>query len=287
VSTLTRREREVAELVARGLTNREIATRLFISERTAESHVEQIRGKLGFHTRSQIAAWVTENGIGGDSSPRVPSASAPAATVTRRARRAIWRIWVFAAGTAVVILTIAFAADRLTSGAGTQQPAITNVAGTGEGAFSVDGGLAKATPIVHPLALAVGPDGTVYIAEGNRVRLVGRDGRIATLAGTGEAGEGGDHGPARLAQLNSPQGLAVDSEGDVYIADTRNHRIRRVAPDGTITTVAGTGKAGFAGDDGKAVEAQLNLPVGVAVGYGDSIWTVSYTHLTLPTICSV
>lgn len=272
MSTLTRREREVAELVARGLTNREIATRLFISERTAESHVEQIRGKLGFHTRAQIAAWVTANGIGGDSSASLPLTSAPAPATKPRTRSATWTISGVAAVSVVVIVALVFAADRLMSGAGPQQLAVTNVAGTGQLAFSSDGGVATATPIVHPLALALGPDGTVYIAEGNRVRQIRRDGRIATLAGTGEAGDRGDHGLARLAQLNSPQGLAVDSAGDVYIADTRNHRIRRVAPDGIIATVAGTGKAGFAGDDGKAIEAQLNLPVGVAVGFGDDLW---------------
>jgi DNA-binding beta-propeller fold protein YncE len=113
---------------------------------------------------------------------------------------------------------------------------------------------------VRPLALAVGPAGEIYIAEGNRIRVVKKDGRITTLAGTGAAGNGGDGGPAVQAQLNMPQGLAVDSAGNVYIADTLNNRVRRVDVNGTITTVAGSG------------EARLNLPTGLAIGLGDSLF---------------
>jgi DNA-binding beta-propeller fold protein YncE len=121
------------------------------------------------------------------------------------------------------------------------------------------------------VAVAVGPQGQVCIAEGNRVREVLPDGRITTLAGTGEADYGGDGGPADQAQLNTPQGLAIDSSGRVYIADTLSHRVRRVDLDRTIRTVAGIGDAGYSGDGKPAVEARLSFPTGLAIGFGDSV----------------
>jgi sugar lactone lactonase YvrE len=126
--------------------------------------------------------------------------------------------------------------------------------------------------LVRPLALAIVPAGEIYIAEGNRIREVKKDGRITTFAGTGTVGSGGDGGPATQAQLNMPQGLAVDSAGNVYIADTLNNRIRRVDVAGTITTVAGTGEAGYSGDGKPAREVRLNLPTGLAIGFGDTLF---------------
>jgi sugar lactone lactonase YvrE len=146
------------------------------------------------------------------------------------------------------------------------------VAGTGERAFSGDGRPASASALVRPLALGVGPAGEIYIAEGNRIREVKKDGLIYTFAGTGTAGYSGDRGPAAQAQLNTPQGLAVDSAGNVYIADTLNNRVRRVDADGTITTVAGTGAAGYTGDGKPGPDAQLNLPTGLAIGFSDALF---------------
>jgi sugar lactone lactonase YvrE len=151
-------------------------------------------------------------------------------------------------------------------------PATVTVAGTGVRAFSGDGGQASASALVRPLALAIGPAGEIYIAEGNRVREVRKDGRISTFAGTGAAGYGGG-GPAAQAQLNTPQGLVVDSTGNVYIADTLNNRVRRVDfVDGTIATVAGAGDAGYAGDGKPGREAKLNLPTGLAIGLSDRLF---------------
>ncbi|MER7225901.1 hypothetical protein ABT370_22280, partial [Streptomyces rubradiris] len=115
-----------------------------------------------------------------------------------------------------------------------------------------------------PYGVVVGGEGELYIAEyGNhRVRKVAADGTISTVAGTGTAGFGGDGGPAASAQLNNPLGVAVDSAGALYIAEYGNHRVRKVALDGTISTVAGTGTAGFGGDGGPAASAQLNNPLG-------------------------
>ena len=274
--TLTRREREVANLVAEGLTNREIATRLFISERTAESHVEQIRGKLGFNSRTQIAAWVAAGRPGGGG-PVSSAAAVGGAEPRGRGRgrpRVPGRVG-FAAGVglagALLLAGLVFANNGLWAPTPAEQR-ITTVAGTGERAFSVDGGQASGSALVRPLALAFGPAGEIYIAEGNRIREVRIDGRIATFAGTGTAGYGGDGGRAAQAQLNTPQGIAVDSLGNVYIADTLNNRVRRVATDGTITTVAGTGEAGFSGDGKPGRDAKLNLPTGLAIGFSDTIF---------------
>jgi DNA-binding CsgD family transcriptional regulator/sugar lactone lactonase YvrE len=259
--SLTRREREVAILVAEGLTNREIATRLFISERTAESHVEQIRGKLGFRSRVQIANWVAAGLPGnGGPTPSVPAGAVAEPPAPSRARpRLPVRFAVATSAVAALLIGLALAYAWL-SAPSVSGPAAVTVAGTGERAFSSDGGQASASALVRPLALAIGPAGEIYIAEGNRVREVNRDGRISTFAGTGTAGNAGDGGPAAQAQLNMPQGLAVDSAGNVYIADTLNNRVRRVDVDGTITTVAGAG------------EPTLNLPTGLAIGFSDTLF---------------
>ena len=273
---LTRREREVADLVAQGLTNREIAGRLFISERTAESHVEQIRGKLGFRSRAQIAAWVVANSAAGDAGPAAaqaaPTATPPRGQVGPRVSRPLAIGAGIAAAVVAVLLGATLVLSWLSAMATGGQPHISTVAGTGLPAFSPDGGRAVDTSLVRPLALAIGPRGEIYIAEGNRVRQVRQDGRIATFAGTGAAGFGGDGGPATLAELDMPQGLAADSAGNIYIADTLNHRVRRVAGDGTITTLAGVGEAGYSGDGGPASRARLHLPIGLAVGFGDSLF---------------
>jgi DNA-binding CsgD family transcriptional regulator/sugar lactone lactonase YvrE len=272
--SLTRREQEVAILVAQGLTNREIATRLFISERTAESHVEQIRGKLGFHSRVQIANWVA--GLSGDGGPAADEPAAAHAEPSARGRFPVHLsrpVAIIGAGViaAVVLGGVALAYSRLStpSSAG---PRLVTVAGTGVRAFSADGRQATAAALVRPLALAIGPAGELYIAEGNRIREVTKDGRITTFAGTGAAGSDGDGGPAAQAQLNIPQGLALDSVGNVYIADTLNNRVRRVSADRIITTIAGTGEAGYAGDGRPGSEAKLNFPTGLAVGYGDTLY---------------
>jgi len=275
---LTRREREVASLVAKGLTNREIASRLFISERTAESHVEQLRGKLGFHSRSQVAAWVAAQGLTTDvgaapaevpirSAIETPSTAAHPAQARRRGYIAVLGVALIA----VLLTGLALANGWLATTPPRGQKIVT-VAGTGLRAFSPDGGLAASAALVRPVAVATGPRGEIYIAEGNRVREVDPDGRITTLAGTGDAGHDGDGGPGAQARLTTPQGLAVDSAGRVYIADTLGNRVRRVDADGTIRTVAGTGDAGNAGDGKPAIDAKLNLPTGVAIGFGDSVF---------------
>ena len=99
-----------------------------------------------------------------------------------------------------------------------------------------------------------------------RIRKVAPNGTITTVAGSGECcGFSGDGGPAIAAQLSGPRNVAVDASGNLYIGDMINERIRKVAPDGTITTVAGTGERGFGGDGGPATAARMNHPQGLAV----------------------
>jgi YD repeat-containing protein len=136
------------------------------------------------------------------------------------------------------------------------------------GGFSGDDGPADEAKVSRPHGVLVTDDGVVYIADtgNNRIRRIGPDGIITTVAGNGFSGFGGDGGPATAARLRAPQDVAVGRDGSLYISDTGNHRIRRVGPEGIITTVAGTGVFGSGGDGGPAVAAQLGTPGGVAIG---------------------
>jgi sugar lactone lactonase YvrE len=143
---------------------------------------------------------------------------------------------------------------------------ITTIAGTGVAGFGGDGGPATAAQLSSPFGVALDAVGDVLIADANnhRVRKVDTTGMITTVAGTGVAAFGGDGGPATAAQLNLPRGLGVDPMGNVVIADSNNNRVRRVDASGMITTVAGTGVAGFGGDGGPATSAQLSFPRSIA-----------------------
>lgn len=358
---LTRREREVAALVAEGLTNREIAERLFISERTADGHLEHIREKLGIRSRSQIAAWVVEQSLA-----PVPAAAASRpgqtglvapwqrllalctflvlaisvagyAALTRSAAPAPRTSTIFAGipgragssgdfGPATsaqlrrpvdvavapdgslyiadreaatvrrvdperVIQTVAggrrtpFSEGAIGSTVDVGAPTGVVVAHDGTVFFSSDLGLIRLDPdqTVHrliaagepagglrsPAGLAIGPDDSLYIADraANVVFKRSSGGAIAPYAGTGEAGFSGDAGPARGARLQSPTAVAVDTAGNLFVADTANNRIRRVdAVSGAISTVAGNNDIyGYGGDGGAPTSARLGLPEGVAV----------------------
>jgi DNA-binding CsgD family transcriptional regulator/sugar lactone lactonase YvrE len=380
---LSRREMEIARLVADGLTNRDIAARLFISERTVDGHLEHVREKLAVNTRAQIATWVTRRGTSEATNLLVQAASTPS---LHRARTSAGRLWLAAAVVVVVavtgvllwvrqpagptITTIAgappapatfprgsYAGENVSATAallslpsdvavardgtiyiadfGNQlirrvdpSGAIVTVAGFmpakdalvaplvdggyGPGAdigfassIAVDGGgdvylltIRDGTLEVWMLSpthfmslvkqlgpsdvafsdywappvggLAVGNDGTLYIADraGNRVLRYSTDRRLSVFAGTGEAGDSGDGAAATDAKLHSPVGVAVDDQrGFVYIADSGNNRILRVDKRGVITRVAGTGGFyGDAGDGGPARLAHLSFPFGVAIG---------------------
>jgi sugar lactone lactonase YvrE len=149
---------------------------------------------------------------------------------------------------------------------------ITTYAGRGSG----DGGPASAAQLRYPWGVAVDPAGNLYIAEhdDNRIRKVTPGGTISTHAGSGTRGFSGDGGPATAAQLDAPLGVALDSAGNLYVADSVNGRIRKVTPASTISTFAG-GSSGFLGDGGPATAARLG-PVGVAFDSGGNLYVADW-----------
>jgi trimeric autotransporter adhesin len=144
---------------------------------------------------------------------------------------------------------------------------ITTIAGDGLFGYSGDGGPAASAELGSPVGVALDASGNLYIADaGNyRIRKVSAAGIITTVAGNGSNNYSGDGGAAANAQLSEPEGVAVDAAGNVYIADTANQRVRKVASGGVITTVAGTGSAGYSGDGGPAISAELYHPTGIAM----------------------
>jgi sugar lactone lactonase YvrE len=147
---------------------------------------------------------------------------------------------------------------------------ITTIAGTGASGYTGDGGPAILATFNQPWGLTYGSKGDLFIADlGNcAVRFVNTSGIINTYAGDGTCGFGGDGGPATLANLNFPRGTVFDSSGNLYIADTANHRVRKVDTFGKITTFAGNGKPGFSGDGGKATLAKIGNPRGLVFRSG-------------------
>jgi sugar lactone lactonase YvrE len=133
--------------------------------------------------------------------------------------------------------------------------------------YGGDGGPATDASLNHPLSFTTDSFGNLYIADtyNQRIRKVDTAGTITTVAGDGIAGFRGDGGKATSAELNLPQDVAVDATGTVYLSDHRNNRIRKVTAGGIISTVAGTGTAGFSGDGGPAVDAKLNGPMKIAL----------------------
>lgn len=151
---------------------------------------------------------------------------------------------------------------------------ITTLAGTGTAGFRGDGGPASAAQLNLPYGVAVDLAGYVYVADlgNNRVRRISPDGIITTFAGTGQKGTSPDGGAATDAALLSPRNVAVDAAGDLFISEFEGHRIRKVTPDGHISTAAGTGVSGFSGDGGPATLAQLGFPAGLAVDRAGALY---------------
>lgn len=369
---LSPREREVADLVAEGMTNREIAKRLFISERTVDGHLEHVREKLDVNTRAQIATWVVRQEAPSTVATPAEPIRLPALARPLMVRPQIWVatalvLAVLAAGVGLLRLTappgptiktvagvtslnsypgggysgdtapathaqLSRPSDVVVASVGTIYVAdygngvvraispagtITSYTGDTNMRLATEGDIAGDVSLGYPSNLAVGPegnvymltdlegslevwmvspinvisrvvslgpatttdfvrtplgglvvakDGTLYIADRahNRVwKFAG--GRKSVFAGTGERGFSGDGGAAEAAKLYWPIGLALDLQGNLYIADTENNRIRKVDTHGTITTVVGDGNPGDTGDGGPAAKARLSLPYGVAV----------------------
>ena len=153
---------------------------------------------------------------------------------------------------------------------------IMTVAGSGSAGYSGDKGAATSAKLTIPDSVAVDSSGNIYIADtGNNVirEASASSGDIATIAGNGTSGYSGDNGAATSAKLSIPNGVAVDSSGNTYVADTGNNVIREiVASSSEIKTVAGTGTSGYSGDNGKSTSAKLNSPYGVALDSSGDIY---------------
>ncbi len=168
----------------------------------------------------------------------------------------------------------------------TDPPTITTVAGGADSGDSGDGGTATDAQLNDPHGVAVDSNGNIYIADtrNHRVRKVDVSADPPTInafAGTGTGGFSGDGMAATSAQLNWPADVAVDSDGNVYIADRDNHRIRKVdvsADPPTIDTIAGTGANGFSGDGGPAPSAQLFRPHGVALASDGTVYIADWSN---------
>ena len=150
---------------------------------------------------------------------------------------------------------------------------ISTLAGTGTAGFGGDGGDPTQALLREPFGVSVGPDGRVYIADSgnNRIRVITVDGAIETIAGVTQSGFSGDGGPAGGARLANPSGVAVGRSGELYVADTWNHRIRKIES-GVITTVGGTGQFGYGGDGGPALAAALRYPRSVTVDAAGNVY---------------
>lgn len=152
---------------------------------------------------------------------------------------------------------------------------ITTYAGTGINGYTGDGGLAVAARLRNPEGVELAANGDLYIADtANHAirRVAAATGVISTIAGTGTFGYTGDGGAATAASLNGPESVTVAASGELYVADRGNHVIRRFPVGGTISTIAGTGTAGYSGDGGAATAARLNAPAGIAVDSSGAIY---------------
>ena len=152
---------------------------------------------------------------------------------------------------------------------------ITTFAGNGLPTYGGDGSAAASASIRNPYGLAFNSNGDLFIADqyNHRIRKINMtNGTISTYAGDGTMSFAGDGAPATSASLQFPAGITFNAAGELFIADLSNHRIRKVATNGTITTVAGTGVIGASGDTGDALSAQLSSPTGVAIGAGNKLY---------------
>jgi len=151
---------------------------------------------------------------------------------------------------------------------------INTVAGTNGYGFSGDGNPATNTSLWYPYNLAFDAGGNFYIADSDnlRIRKVNASGTLITVAGNGGKGYAGNNGPATNASLYFPSGVAVDTAGNLYIADDENYRVRKVGANGVITTLAGTGSGAYSGDNGAATNAAVNYPQGVACDAAGNVY---------------
>jgi sugar lactone lactonase YvrE len=155
---------------------------------------------------------------------------------------------------------------------------ISTFVGTGTAGYSGDGGTATIAKLGGPIGIDFDGAGNLYIADAdnNCIRMVNTLGIISTIAGTGTAGFGGDGGQATAATLYSPFDVTFDATGNLYIADSQNNRIRIVNTMGIISTIAGNGTVGYSGDEGQAINAELDKPIGVICDGAGNLYIADY-----------
>lgn len=155
---------------------------------------------------------------------------------------------------------------------------VTARAGNGNAAFGGDNGPASNAALAGPYEVTFDTNGNLFIADtfNHRIRKVNSDGLITTVAGSGTSGFSGDGGPAQSARLDGPQGVAVDRNGNLFIADSGNSRIRKVDTSGTITTIAGNGQCCGTGDNGPASSARIGFPYGIAVDATGNLYVAEF-----------
>src|SRR3712207_702836 len=206
----------------------------------------------------------------------------------RRRRRLVWEA--LRLGLVVTFIVLALGAcGSAAKDTAEKAPTLKTVAGDGQLVELGDGGPAKSAGFCGTSDVALDAEGNMYISDGgiyctgpggHTVRKVDKDGIITTVAGTGVfGGYSGDGGLATKAQLNLPIAVAVDREGNLYISDEENYRIRKVDKDGIITTIAGTGEGGYSGDGGPATSAQLTDPGGIAFDARGNLYMADYTSV--------
>ncbi|MBI3426214.1 MAG: hypothetical protein HY011_25065 [Acidobacteria bacterium] len=147
-------------------------------------------------------------------------------------------------------------------------------AGSGVYGFAGDNGPATNALLATPTGIAVDADGNLYIADSynNRIRKVSLQGTITTIAGTGVGGYSGDNGPATQALIDTPTSLVFDRQGNLFFTDSLNNVVRKIDTTGKITTIAGTGQEGFAGDGGPATQARLGFPQSLTIDAGGNLY---------------
>ena len=284
--TLTPRELEVAALVAEGLTNKEIAARLVLSERTAEGHVEHIRDKLGFGTRAQIATWYTQS-RGAAAVSAVPTTTrAPAQTMTRTpaaAARGWSRQRLALLGAPVLVAVLVAAAVILTRPSGST---LVVVAGLGTDGNSGDGGPALVAQFSELNSLFFDADGRLVVADSQgglgatglfidrtHIRRIARDGTVTTVAGDGTFDFASSASGAALNIPGTAWAARGPTDGSIVVAfgfsPQNGAVVGRIDADGTFHLLAGGAVEGDTGDGGPAASARLRQPGCLVVDRAD------------------
>ena len=286
-AALSPREREVAKLVAEGLSNREIGERLFIAERTAEGHLEQVRNKLGFHSRAQVAAWAVSSGlISGTPAAvvhRLPAPGAATVAVPMPTRRGMRGRRPIAIGLALLLAIGLVAFLGIPRFMTASRASMVTFAGLGTAGFSGDGGPATAAQLDRPISLAFDKEGNLYVADSSqtlstagvldgytRIRRIDGTGKIQTIAGGGTLNPAA--GAYALAVHFGPESwITIDGSDVIYLSesDVTSYGPQFVAAvdSGVLRLIAGSpaGAPGYSGDGGPAVRAKLDQPRGVAL----------------------